>query len=126
MTGVLTYGVLSQRSTIGNGRLFGSNFSILNSFLERDTLHRYPVPIGMNQSSVYESPDGATHSIRMVKDIGGNLFEIADGVAVIVSRRTKQTTGSWTIIQTWASYTSQSLSCNFGLYDYLWEISDNS
>jgi hypothetical protein len=68
----------------------------------------------------YTNPTGTTETCFYAEGPAGQPF--TNNVQCYVGRRAKHTEGGFTTFQNWATYSSQSISCDFNTYDYLWTI----
>jgi hypothetical protein len=60
-------------------------------------------------------------NVKFTDDIAAD-FTGSEGYTMAVYRRTKLTSDSWSFVTSFSSYASESYSCDFLSYDYLFEI----
>jgi len=104
------------------GRLYVTNGSGADTHLWgpvfRGTIHD-----GASEQLRYISSTGNSETLSLKKTSGGTDYVSGDSVDMDVFRRTKQTSGTWgTAVQSWSPYTSQTYNCDFGTYDYLFDL----
>jgi hypothetical protein len=82
--------------------------------------------------NTYLSPTSDSQTLKLTSATASVVCSMAEGplgqpfssgtVSCTLERRTKQTGGGWTSVQTWSDYTSQTYTCDFSTYDYHWTI----
>ena len=101
------------------GRLYATNNWTTTAYL-------------MYAGTPYTSPTSDSQTLKLTAGTSPVTCYFAEGpagqpfsgqVTCVLKRRTKQTSGGWTTVQTWGSYYSETYSCDFSTYDYVWEIS---
>jgi hypothetical protein len=82
--------------------------------------------------NTYSSPTSDNTTLKLTSVQSSVVCSMAEGplgqafgsgtVSCTLERRTKQTGGGWSSVTSWADYTSQTYTCDFSTYDYLWTI----
>ena len=80
------------------------------------------VAAGGSETLVYE-PTVSSLTTKMTKTKTGTDFTSSDNVDGYLYRRVKGGS-TWSQINSWSSYTGQTISMDFGNYDYKWELGD--
>ena len=103
------------------GRCYSTNNWTTNAYMSIAG-SIFSAPTSDSVTLKYTNGTGSTETVWYAQGPAGQAFDSGQ-VDCFVYRRTKQTTDAWgTAITSWADYTSQTYSCDFGTYDYLWII----
>lgn len=82
--------------------------------------------------AIYSSPTSDNTTLKLTSASSPVTCYMAEGaagqpfsgnVSCTLQRRAKQSSDGWTTVTSWGSYSSQTYSCDFSNYDYLWTIS---
>lgn len=106
-----------------NGDLYASNFYTATAYLSYGG-YTYESPTTDNVTKKVDNSVTSPVSCFFAEGPAGQPFSDFT-VTCLLKRRTKNTTGGWTDITPtgWdTNYTSQSYSCDFSTYDYLFEL----